>query len=183
VKFISWALRHARRFPTSVRSAQNSPPLAFGAASQADGHKRKLAQTQVAQTIVRTRPSDGRLLPPRRKAYQSKELESPPDENSAASQIESGKAASGKMMVSDGKKIKANLAPKTESPPEKKTESPPEKKTESPPQKKGTSADPPKAESGDSAAASSYSRGEGQKPVSKAYKDNWNAIFAKKKKR
>jgi hypothetical protein len=23
---------------------------------------------------------------------------------------------------------------------------------------------------------------EGQKPVSKAYKDNWNAIFAKKKK-
>ena len=23
--------------------------------------------------------------------------------------------------------------------------------------------------------------GEGQKPVSKAYKDNWNAIFAKKK--
>jgi hypothetical protein len=25
--------------------------------------------------------------------------------------------------------------------------------------------------------------GEGQKPVSQAYKDNWNAIFAKKKKR
>jgi hypothetical protein len=25
--------------------------------------------------------------------------------------------------------------------------------------------------------------GEGQKPVSKAYKDNWNAIFGKKKKR
>jgi hypothetical protein len=95
------------------------------------------------------------------------------------------------MMVSDSKKIKANLAPKTESPPEKKTESSPEKKTESrpekktesPPENKGTSADPPKAESGDAAAASSYSRGEGQKPVSKAYKDNWNAIFAKKKKR
>jgi hypothetical protein len=115
------------------------------------------------------------LLPPRRKAYQSKDLKSPPDENSAASQIESGKAASGKMMASDGKKIKTNLAPKTESPPEKKTEPPPENK--------GTSADPPKAESGDTAAASSYSRGEGQKPVSKAYKDNWNAIFAKKKKR
>jgi len=31
------------------------------------------------------------------------------------------------------------------------------------------------------AAPSGYSRGEGQKPVSKAYKDNWNAIFAKKK--
>jgi hypothetical protein len=125
--------------------------------------------------IVRTRASDGRLLPPRRQAYQSKQFKPPPDENSAASQIESGKAASGKMMASDGKKIKANLAPKTESPPEKKTESPPENK--------GTPADPPKAESGDTAAASSYSRGEGQKPVSKAYRDNWNAIFAKKKKR
>jgi hypothetical protein len=26
-------------------------------------------------------------------------------------------------------------------------------------------------------------RGEGQKPVSKAYRENWNVIFAKKKKR
>jgi hypothetical protein len=33
------------------------------------------------------------------------------------------------------------------------------------------------------AASSGYSRGEGQKPVTKAYKDNWNAIFAKKRKR
>ena len=33
------------------------------------------------------------------------------------------------------------------------------------------------------ASPSGYSRGEGQKPVSKAYKDNWNAIFAKKKRR
>ena len=31
------------------------------------------------------------------------------------------------------------------------------------------------------AAPSSYSRGEGQKAVTQAYKDNWNAIFAKKK--
>ena len=30
---------------------------------------------------------------------------------------------------------------------------------------------------------SGYSRGEGQKPVSKAYRDNWNAIFANKKKK
>jgi hypothetical protein len=30
---------------------------------------------------------------------------------------------------------------------------------------------------------SGYSRGERQKPVSKAYKDNWNVIFAKKRKR
>jgi hypothetical protein len=32
-------------------------------------------------------------------------------------------------------------------------------------------------------APSTYSRGEGQKPVSQAYKDNWNAIYAKKKKK
>ena len=42
-----------------------------------------------------------------------------------------------------------------------------------------------KAEGGETAAAkpAGYSRGEGQKPVTQAYKDNWNAIFAKKKKR
>ena len=41
--------------------------------------------------------------------------------------------------------------------------------------------DAPKAESGETAAVpKSYSRGEGQKPVSQAYKDNWNAIFGKK---
>jgi hypothetical protein len=28
-----------------------------------------------------------------------------------------------------------------------------------------------------------YSRGEGQKLVSKAYKNNWNAIYAKRKKK
>jgi hypothetical protein len=35
---------------------------------------------------------------------------------------------------------------------------------------------------GDAAAPvpSNYSRGEGQKPVSAAYKENWNAIFSKK---
>ena len=74
-------------------------------------------------------------------------------------------------MAGDDKKIKADPAPKKEAPPEKKSTS-------------GT--DSSKAEGGETAAAaapSSYSRGEGQKPVSKAYKDNWNVIFAKKKKR
>jgi hypothetical protein len=33
------------------------------------------------------------------------------------------------------------------------------------------------------AAPARKGMGEGQKPVSQAYKDNWNAIFAKKKKR
>jgi hypothetical protein len=74
------------------------------------------------------------------------------------------------MMANDDKKANANPAPKTETPPENKSAS---------------GAAPSKAESGEIAAASpsGYSRGEGQKPVSKAYKDNWNVIFAKKKKR
>jgi hypothetical protein len=33
------------------------------------------------------------------------------------------------------------------------------------------------------AATKKQGMGEGQKPVSKAYKDNWNDIFGKKKKR
>ena len=78
--------------------------------------------------------------------------------------------ALGKMMATEDKKIKADPAPKNEPPPKDKSAS-------------GVS--PPKAEGGEtvSASPSGYSRGEGQKPVSKAYKDNWNAIFAKKKKR
>ena len=73
-------------------------------------------------------------------------------------------------MASDDKKTKTNPAPKNEAPPKDKSTS---------------GADPSKAEGGEIAAASpaGYSRGEGQKPVSKAYKDNWNTIFAKKKKR
>jgi hypothetical protein len=73
-------------------------------------------------------------------------------------------------MASDGKKIKANPAPKNEVPAKDKSTS---------------DVDTSKAEAGKTADASSsnYSRGEGQKPASKAYKDNWNAIFAKKKKR
>jgi hypothetical protein len=60
------------------------------------------------------------------------------------------------------------------------------KKDEGQPKDKTTSdADLSKAEGGEKAAnsPSGYSRGEGQKPVSKAYKDNWNAIYGKKKKK
>jgi hypothetical protein len=32
-------------------------------------------------------------------------------------------------------------------------------------------------------ASKNYSRGEGQKAVTQAYKDNWDAIFGRKKKR
>jgi hypothetical protein len=75
------------------------------------------------------------------------------------------------MMASADKTAKPKPAPKKE-------EAAP--KVESTP-----SAASPKAESSDAAAAPSanYSRGEGQKPVSQAYKDNWNAIYGKKKKR
>jgi hypothetical protein len=69
-------------------------------------------------------------------------------------------------MASDDKTIKTNLAPKTEAAPEKKSVS---------------GAEPSKTEGGQ--VSSSYSRGEGQKPVSKAYRDNWNVIFGKRKKR
>jgi hypothetical protein len=74
------------------------------------------------------------------------------------------------MMASDDKKTKTNPAPKPEAPPENKSTS---------------AVDPSKAEGGEKAAASpsGYTRGEGQKPVSKAYRDNWNVIFAKNKKR
>jgi hypothetical protein len=74
------------------------------------------------------------------------------------------------MMASDNKKIETDLAPKSKAAPEKKSIS---------------AAEPSKAKEGEVAAAvpSGYSRGEGQKPVSKAYRDNWNVIFAKKKKR
>jgi hypothetical protein len=73
-------------------------------------------------------------------------------------------------MAKDDKKIKTEPAPKKEIPP----------KVDSTP-----AADTSKVEGGKVADASpsSYSRGEGQKPVSKAYRDNWNAIYAKKKKR
>jgi hypothetical protein len=74
------------------------------------------------------------------------------------------------MMVSDDKN-QTNPAPKNEAHPKNKSTS---------------GADPSKAEEGGEkvgASPSGNSRGERQKPVSKAYKDNWDAIFAKKKRR
>jgi hypothetical protein len=81
-------------------------------------------------------------------------------------------------MASDDKKPKTSPAPKNEAAPKKKDEGQPKDTSAS-------GADLSKAEGGDktSASPSNYSRGEGQKPASKAYKDNWNAIFAKKKKK
>lgn len=78
-------------------------------------------------------------------------------------------------MAGDDKKIQANPTPKNEGPAKKKSTS-----DASP-----SEASPSKAADGETAAAApaGYSRGEGQKPVSKAYRDNWNTIFGKKKRR
>ena len=81
-------------------------------------------------------------------------------------------------MASDDKKAKTSPAPKTVAAATKKDAGAPKDKSPA-------TADAPKAEAGETATASpaNYSRGEGQKPVSQAYKDNWNAIYAKKKKK
>jgi hypothetical protein len=70
-------------------------------------------------------------------------------------------------MGSDNKEAKADPAPKNEAAAKNKTTS---------------GEDVSKAEGGKTAGAapSNYSRGEGQKPVSNAYRENWNAIFSKK---
>ena len=69
---------------------------------------------------------------------------------------------------------------------DKKTETSPAPSKEVAPENKNTSgANPSATEGGQTPARSSsaYSRGEGQKPVSQAYRENWNVIFAKKRKR
>ena len=77
-----------------------------------------------------------------------------------------------------------NQKPKTDATPKKDVAA----KVESPAAKdapKETPKDAPKPEGGATAAAApaNYSRGEGQKPVTAAYKENWNAIFGKKRKK
>ena len=87
-------------------------------------------------------------------------------------------------MPSDDKKTtKTDAAPKDAGP----------KKAAAAETKTATGAEPvkpeakpeAKAEVGEKAAdaPAGYSRGEGQKPVSQAYKENWNAIYGKKKKK
>jgi hypothetical protein len=70
-------------------------------------------------------------------------------------------------MASDNKGTKAAPAPKKEAVAKTKSTS---------------GEDVSKIEGSETAAAapSNYSRGEGQKPVTRAYKENWNAIFDKK---
>jgi hypothetical protein len=69
-------------------------------------------------------------------------------------------------MTSEDKKGKSDLTPKKEAAPESKTSS------------GGAEV---KADGGETASPpTGYSRGEGQKPVSKAYRDNWDVIFGKR---
>jgi hypothetical protein len=93
-------------------------------------------------------------------------------------------------MASDDKKTKADPVQKTKADPAPKSDAP--KKDKSSADAKSTvdaksSADaaPAKAEGGEKEASSpsGYHRGEGQKPVTQAYKDNWNLIFGEKKKK
>ena len=70
-------------------------------------------------------------------------------------------------MAGDDKKAKTEPAAK-------KTDAPKDKSTPD-----AASSKPESVAKADVAPAG-YSRGEGQKPVTQAYKDNWNAIFAKK---
>ena len=84
-------------------------------------------------------------------------------------------------MVSDDKRNKTSPASKTVTAVKEVAE----RKKDEPKNKSASDPHPAKAESGEKGAESSagYSRGEGQKPVSKAYKDNWNAIYARKKRK
>jgi hypothetical protein len=79
-------------------------------------------------------------------------------------------------MAGDDKKNAPSTPPKEKAPPKEKTAVEPKDKTraEAPIEAKTEAkAEVPK----------NYSRGEGQKPVSQAYKDNWDAIYGKKKKK
>jgi hypothetical protein len=71
-------------------------------------------------------------------------------------------------MATDNKKATADPAPKSEAAAKDKSTA-----GEAVSKTKGS-------EAAAAAAPSNYNRGEGQKPVTTAYKENWNAIYAKK---
>ena len=89
-------------------------------------------------------------------------------------------------MASEGKKTKTETAPKVDTAPKKDTAAKVEGASAKDAPKesaKDATKDAPKSDVAEpaTAAPSNYSRGEGQKPVTAAYKENWNAIFAKKR--
>ena len=73
---------------------------------------------------------------------------------------------------------------KTKTAPPKKEPVVESKAAEAAPKTEGLKTEGVKAEATKTdAAPKKQGMGEGQKPVTQAYKDNWNAIFAKKKKK
>jgi hypothetical protein len=78
-------------------------------------------------------------------------------------------------MVSDSKSIKTDATPK------KDVAAKPEAAAAKAAPKDGETSKTDAGETG--TAPSNYSRGEGQKPVTAAYRENWNAIFGKKNKK
>jgi hypothetical protein len=74
------------------------------------------------------------------------------------------------MTSDDSSAKKSETAPKPASP------------TKSEPASKPAAAASEGAAKSEASTPSSYSRGEGQKPVSRSYRDNWNAIYGKKSK-
>jgi hypothetical protein len=87
------------------------------------------------------------------------------------------------MMAKDVKKTKAEPAPKKEAvATEKSAPAADTAKAEDPAKAADTPAKAADSTTSEAAgtAPKNYSRGEGQKPVTQAYKDNWNAIFANK---
>jgi hypothetical protein len=76
-------------------------------------------------------------------------------------------------MAGDDRKSAQNAPPKEKAPAKEGTVVVPKGKTpaEAPVETTEATAEAPK----------NYSRGEGQKPVSQAYKDNWDAIYGQKK--
>ncbi len=93
-------------------------------------------------------------------------------------------------MVSDSKKTKADaaakkdVAAKVEIPAAKDTvKDAPKDATKDTPKETSKEASPSQGGETTTAAPANYSRGEGQKPVTAAYRENWNAIFGKKSKK
>jgi hypothetical protein len=76
-------------------------------------------------------------------------------------------------MTSDSGTTKSQPAPTTATPATTPKATPTPKAASTPAE--GAAAKP------EGAPPSSYSRGEGQKPVTNAYKENWNRIYGKKK--
>jgi hypothetical protein len=91
-------------------------------------------------------------------------------------------------MAKDNKQTKAAPAPKTQTAAKDKSASGESasktQSAEGASKSESSKTESSKTESSKSdAAPANYSRGEGQKPVTDAYRDNWNLIFANKNSR